>query len=205
MIMTPERTGPKLKQVILTLLFVTSLAGVLLLQAYGPLRASAGGPSDNRETWRVWAGIEIFPSYIAADQSLKGKVGDDGKIHLLIIYRRDKNRALEMADTLNRLEKIKNYPVSAEVLMEKDFTENVYNHVAGAYISERISDLPAFLVKASKSRILLFSPFEEDVEKGVPAGLYITDRITPYLNLTAMKRFNIDLKSFFVRISEIYD
>lgn len=53
-----------------------------------------------------------------------------------------------------------------------------------------------------KHRIIIFSPFQGDVERGASGGILISDRILPYLNLETMHLSDIRIKPFFLRIAE---
>jgi hypothetical protein len=49
--------------------------------------------------------------------------------------------------------------------------------------------------------VLLFSPFEGDVERGVATGFRVTDKVLPMVNTTSLKLSNIQLKAFFLRVA----
>ena len=58
---------------------------------------------------------------------------------------------------------------------------------------------------ASQQGVLLFSPYEGDVELGVNAGFKVTDKVLPLVNMDSLKRSKIQLKAFFLRIAVKYD
>ena len=76
----------------------------------------------------------------------------------------------------------------------------------GAFITEKIdiNSLQQVIVKGHKNQHILFSPFEGDVEKGVMAGLSVESRVRPYVNISALKHSNVEMKPFFIKVSKLY-
>lgn len=159
-----------------------------------------------RDELRVRAGLDLFPSLVTADLDIAGKKGDDGTLTLLLIYTDNRSQAISMSQRLGALKTIRNIPIRVEV--SNDLTMNPYaaNPPAGIFLTqppgEKLHEIIRFAIDKG---IILFSPFQGDVEKGVLGGLHISDRVLPYINKSTMKSAGINIKQFFMRVSVIYE
>ncbi|MBN2418570.1 MAG: hypothetical protein JXL81_04245, partial [Deltaproteobacteria bacterium] len=139
------------------------------------------------------------------DLDIEKKKGEDGFLTILLVYKNNRSKATEMSRVLNSLEKIKDIPIRVEIT--DDLTLNSFKDKppAGIFIAELLDDkLPDVVHYAVNNHIVLFSPFTGDVEKGVLGGIYISDRVLPYINLSSIKSSGIRIKQFFIRVSVKY-
>ncbi len=182
-------------------------AVILAVLALFPLLSPAGAiQAGERERWRVWAGLDLFPSVLAADQDIRQKAGPDGKLLLLLLCQDNCSRAKEMARDLAGIKAIRDIPVDVKTAVLSDLAGYAGNPPAGIFLTRRfpdqLADIQAF---ARRHHRILFSPFAGDVEKGVCAGIAISDRILPQVNLNTLKASQIQLKSFFLRIANAHE
>lgn len=154
---------------------------------------------------RVLIGINLFPSFLASDQNIHSKIGEDNHLHVVIVYQYDVKTANDMADRLNELKKIRNIPIKLNIstVLDIEYSEN--QNIAGIFIAESMIPLVSIIKKSIKNNFIVFSPFEGDVEKGVTGGIYITDKIVPYLNVQTLLLAKIKMKAFFLRVSKKYE
>lgn len=159
----------------------------------------------DRDELRLKAGIDLFPSLLAADLDIAEKKGDDGFLLLLLIYRDNGSETQEIARVLTSLKTIRGIPVRVETT--NDLTMSSYRDQppAGIFITQPLDDkLSGVINYAVNNGIVLFSPFKGDVEKGVLGGIHISDRVLPYINVSSMKSSEIHIKQFFKRVSVSY-
>jgi hypothetical protein len=174
------------------------LAALLLLSA-------AVARAGDREESRAWAGLDLFPSVLAADAEIAEKRGPGGELPLVILYQTDRELAEEMARRLARTGTIRGLPIRVEIARYPAPVNGANPPPAGAFLAEpRIGDLDAVIQFGRENRRLVFSPFAGDVERGVPAGIAVSDRILPLVNAEALESFGLRLKPFFLRITEVY-
>ncbi|MFP4423558.1 MAG: hypothetical protein ACLFRG_23755, partial [Desulfococcaceae bacterium] len=174
------------------------LAALLLLSA-----AFAHG--GDREESRAWAGLDLFPSVLAADAEIADKRGPDGALPLVVLHQTDRELAEEMARRLARTGTIRGIPIRVEIARDPASLHGTGPPPAGMFLAEpRIGDLEAVIQFGRENRRLVFSPFAGDVERGVPAGIAVSDRILPLVNAEALESFGLRLKPFFLRIAEVY-
>ncbi len=164
--------------------------------------SSVAGPRDRE---RILVGLDLFPSLLAADRDIAAKVGPDGKLLLVLVYRDNRENLQSFVDRLRAVGTIRNIPIRIEC---RHVPLQGYERVvpAGFFIIERLSRAEVRQVArfGEEHRVVTFSPFAGDVEEGIMAGIFITDRIQPYVNLATMQRASIRLKPFFLRIAKAY-
>lgn len=154
---------------------------------------------------RIRAGLDLFTSILAADMDIAEKKNSDGKLHLILIYTNRKHKAEEMAEYLGKVGQIRGIPIRIKISDSRSFTQSANYVPAGIFLTQPLNnELNAILKYGQKQHIIVFSPFEGDVERGVLGGIHISDRLLPYLNMPALQSSNIRIKSFFLRVSVRY-
>ncbi len=154
---------------------------------------------------RIRAGLDLFTSLLAADMNLKEKKGADGALHLMLVYTNDKDRAEHLAKQLEKVGSIRGMPIHVTISYDQSLGRFIKQKPAGVFLTQPVSSsLEAILEYGRENHIIVFSPFEGDVERGVAGGIYISDRLLPYLNIKALKSSDLHIKSFFLRVSKCY-
>jgi hypothetical protein len=78
--------------------------------------------------------------------------------------------------------------------------------VGGIFVAEaQPQELRTILDLARSHRVIIFSPYEGDVERGAHGGISVRDRILPYINVHALRLSGIELKVFFLKVAERYE
>jgi hypothetical protein len=176
------------------------LRAVLLLLLFP--QVSAGDELENR---RAWAGLDMFPSLLAADSGIAEKKGQEGNLRLLLVYRDREDLAEEMSIHLERIGVIRDIPVRISIIRIDELKDNLDLAPAGIFLVNRAGNAIEAVIRFGREhQAIVFSPFAGDVERGVSSGMVITDRILPYVNLEAMRLSGIHIKPFFLRIAEKY-
>ncbi len=52
--------------------------------------------------------------------------------------------------------------------------------------------------------MILYSPFEGDVERGVTAGLSIEAKVLPFVNQRTLEASGVELKPFFLKVAKVH-
>jgi hypothetical protein len=125
---------------------------------------------------------------------------------LLLVHRDDVTQVERLATVLRDKGAIRGIPLRVDVVEAQRLADYPGKGVAGVFVAQRMgSDIAAIVDFCRNHRALSFSPFEGDVERGVAAGIAVSDRVLPYLNLAAVDAAGLRIKPFFLRIAERYE
>jgi len=164
------------------------------------------GYATELEKLRIRAGLDLFPSFLAADLDIRNKRGVDGKLLLMLVYTNHKEAAKELARSLMKIDSVRGVPIRVEVVSITNGDRFSGITPAGIFISQPLDDeLQSLMRYAKQRRILLFSPFEEDVARGAMGGIAVSERILPHINVASIHSAGIQLKSFFMQIAKRYE
>ncbi len=77
---------------------------------------------------------------------------------------------------------------------------------AAVFLATRLSsaEIDALVRWSIANHVIVYSPFEGDVERGIPAGLAVEAKVQPFLNLTTLEAAGIELKPFFVQVAKVH-
>ena len=156
---------------------------------------------------RVDAGIDLFPSCVAADLDVADKVGSDGALFLLLVYQEGRAEAERLAEALGKLPMIRGLPVRVGIANVASLDQYGDQPLAGIFVVNHVAEesLAAILEFGRQVGALVVSPHEGDVEEGASGGIRVSDRILPYVNMSALGAGGVRLKPFFLRISDKYE
>ena len=167
--------------------------------------------SDDFSERRVTAGAKIFRALLAADVDIDHKTDDRGELRLCLLYTDNIGSAEKAAATLVGREdpRIRELSVRIEMLpYEKCIVrQKGQEPFAGIFLTQRLNaeQLQALTAFANTRNLVVFSPFEGDVERGVQSGIAVEARVRPYLNTNALRAARVQLKSFFLKVAKIYE
>ncbi len=165
--------------------------------------------SDDFTDRRLTAGAKIFRALLAADVDIVKKTGSDGNLRVCLLYLNDADNAERVAETLRNRDdsRIRKINVITEVLPHGDCVDSQEKRFAGIFLTQTLSNekLKALIDYANEKNMVVFSPIEGDVERGVQGGIAVEARVRPYLNTKALRTADVRLKSFFIRVSKQYE
>ena len=168
---------------------------------------TAYGRSSDKELRLIKAGLDLFSAVLTADLDITGKLGADDRLLLVLVYSGDKQTAQDLSVRLNRIDTIRGIPIQVRLSIATDLKKLDPDVPAGIFLTERLADRSrqSIIHYGVKHKVLVFSPFEDDVRKGVAAGISVTDRILPYINIHTVHSSEIRFKPFFLKIAKQYE
>ncbi len=182
------------------------LAFLLLL--LGLTLAVANASADNYDERRVRHGARLFRALLAADVGLPQKLGADGKLHLLV-YGADAGLAAEIGELIA--------PRDAGLIQQLSVIVERIEKLPAAEATDATAPVGLFLIEVTPddeferlvqwgitNKVIVYSPFEGDVERGAMAGLSIEAKVLPYVNLETLERSGVQLKPFFLKVAKHY-
>lgn len=184
-------------------LFITAALG-----AAAPSAAPAGAYGDGRAE----SGARLFRAMLAADVELEKKVDAEGALTIAVVHAGDVDRAKALGDLVARRdanrasEAIKGLPVRIQVLRVEDLPPAGARPVAAVFIAEPLRrDAVGSLIRFGvERRVIIYSPFEGDVERGVAGGLSIEAQVRPFVNTGALRASQVTLKEFFLKVAKAF-
>ena len=149
---------------------------------------------------RLQIGASILPAIIAANKRLASSEQQTPPVYL--VYLNNNHLAKQLADGLRQSDAVRQRKLEISNLSLSELLERDALQASALFVVEPMGDELEQLVEFSRQqKLLLFSPYKGDVERGVAAGFRVTDKVLPMVNMDALKQSNIFLKAFFLRIA----
>lgn len=185
------------------------LLGLLLgalLAVFG--LASAAVQADSYDDRRVRTGARLLRSLLEADLGLEQRLRDRGQVAIWVVASSDSR----LTDLLALLApagdaapvRLLGRRLHAEVIAQPWVSQQPAP--AAVFLAQRL-DAAAFEQLRDwsiRERVILYSPFEGDVERGATAGLAIEARVQPFVNMGTLEASGIELKPFFLRVAKAH-
>ncbi|MBF0622620.1 MAG: hypothetical protein HQL54_11905 [Magnetococcales bacterium] len=166
---------------------------------------AVSSPIQAWQASRLQAGVDLFPSFLAADTKIHDKIDADGMLSLVVLHRGASTQAQDIAHQLEKVGTIRNIPIRVFITDDPNLSEYKQKPPAGVFLSEkRLNDLDTIIAWGKRSHRTVFSPFEGDVESGLFCGLSVREKVLPLVNQHALDTWGIVLKRFFLRITRRY-
>ena len=177
------------------------LAGLVLATA--PVPASA----DSRTALRSGMALKIFPRVVAVDANVDKKVGDNGRLLLMLVYETDRLAAERFRERLeDDVLQIRDWEVDIRIVASSEVDEEG-RLPAAVLLVEPLPEGSFERVRTFGLRTgrMVFSPFVGDVERGVAAGLHVGVRVSPLFNRRVLEESAIEIDPQILRVSKIHD
>ena len=165
--------------------------------------------ADSADDRRVRAGARLFRSLLTAQLALESKAASDGALHV-IVFGADSALAPEIAALIASSGDagkpgIRDLPVAIERVASIGQLAKIAQP-AGVFLASTQSpaDLSQLIRWSTDSHVVLYSPFEGDVEHGVAAGLAVEAKVQPYLNTSALQAAGVEIKPFYLKVAKTF-
>lgn len=175
--------------------------GFLLLMAFS-MPGLCGTLLWEEEQQRLQIGLKLFPAYLGALEEVPASAGSQGAWHIVIVHRDDPETAVEVRDALEAVPRVQGLPLRVKIVDVVSFGHRFHSAMVNAIFVASV-DFSAHDLRAwsEQHQTLVFSPFSGDVERGAVAGLYVAERILPYINLIQTSRAGLSFSPLFLRIA----
>lgn len=153
---------------------------------------------------RILVGLKLFPAFLAADEDIAAKRAANGRLSLLLLYSDDRETAEQLAGRLAAIDTVRGIPITVEVSPYTDLPDYRKRSVAGIFLTQWVDDgkLASVIRFGVEGQVVVFSPFKGDIKRGVLAGLFVSDRILPYINMQTLRESGLQMKPFFLEIAK---
>jgi len=178
---------------------------LLLLLAFGV--GSLPAIADSQDERRVRTAARLFRALLAADVGIERKADRLGQLDIAI-YSADAPAAERVAALLAPPDaaapvSVRGLPLQLRRIdgLSEDSPPPVALFLATPLAATELDQLVGWSIR---HRVILYSPFEGDVERGALAGLAIGAKVQPYLNQRSLAASGVELKPFFLRVAKVY-
>ena len=179
------------------------VAGLLVLLVLIPV-----GYANESTDRRVQISLPLFPRIVAVDSKFQNKLTGGNKVRLVFVYDRDKAKAKELARTVGKANKnIVNVRVDAVPMpIVEQLSADALTPTA-IFVAEPLgeADFKELVMYSINKRIIVFSPYSGDVERGATVGLVITSRVFPYFNNHTLESSGIEINPILLDMSKRYE
>lgn len=187
------------------------LRGLLLtLSLVCMMLADATVQADGYDDRRARAGARLFRSLLAADIALETKAATDGALHVVVLggdphFAEELTGLIAPADNATS-PRIRNLPLRIDAHSEFPTGEADAPRIVGIFLATPLPapELDRLIRWSISHRVILYSPFEGDVERGATAGISIEAKVQPYLNAATLQASGLELKPFFVKVAKVH-
>lgn len=162
--------------------------------------------SDDMADRRADVGARVFRALLAADLDLPKKTVAGNQILIVFFYANDSRRATELAAAFVGGGDVRGLPVVTEVTNDATFAKYAGRIPAGVFLADAAprGTLQSLVRFGIERHVIVYSPFEGDVESGILGGLSIEAQVRPYLNRATLESSHIALKEFFLKVAKVY-
>ncbi|NEV61947.1 hypothetical protein [Thiorhodococcus minor] len=185
-------------------LFAGVCALLFLLALGAGARAESSGLWQEDEQ-RLQVGLKLFPAFLGALEDLDRYRTQDGSLHVLVLFQGVRGPAMEVADRLAEVDRVRGVPLSLEVVRGDEMNGYAGPRPAAIFVASVEADRGNLGSWSERYGVLVFSPFGGAVEEGAIAGLYVADRILPYVNVRQAARAKVRFKPFFLQVARRYE
>ena len=156
--------------------------------------------ADEVQRRHISVGIKLFPAVLASYEGFEHSPPE--KLMLFILYQQDQAYAHSLANTLRSQAILPDIPQEVRVVTYQQLFAYTRLPPHALFLAESDPEGLEKALRFSKEyAVLSFSPFRGDVEQGILAGMQITDRVLPFINMQSLMALPHSLKPFFLRIA----
>jgi len=154
---------------------------------------------------RLRVGLKIFPAVLGAVESLDSRSAADGTLQVLVVYQGSAADAREAVGGLEAVGEVRGRRLRIKALSADALDQYPVTAVGGIFVTSVAVGGARLRAWSERLQTLVFSPFAGDLEAGAVAGLYVADRVLPYINAPQAQRAGVRFKPFFLKVARTYD
>jgi hypothetical protein len=182
-------------------LFIAAMLALLLL-------LSGSAFADSFEERRALVGLKLFRTLVTADLELISKTNGDNQVPILLVYAANKSKAEEYQQQLQLIfNSVKQYSFKVKVGDLKKIKSTDKEKFAAIFVAEQLNDeeIDPVVSYGIENKVIVFSPYEGDVERGVLGGISVQATVRPVINMQTLKQSKLSIKPFFLKVAKQYE
>lgn len=165
--------------------------------------AGAKVQADSYDDRRVRTAARLLRALLSADEQLEGKQSDSGTLQVWVWSDRPREAApllpLIAPPGDSARAKVRGLKLELKTLSELPGAELAAPPVA-IFLAQPLqqSEFERLLGWCIEQQVILYSPFEGDVERGATAGVSVQAKVQPFVNLGTLRNSRISLRKFYL-------
>ena len=182
------------------------LAVAMLAVAAGLFVSTAlGGALWQEQEQRLRIGAKILPACLGSVEDLSRLRAKDGDLLILMVHADMAGATREVEQLLAGVTSIRGLPVRLETLSADALERRENGPVAAIFVIDPEISAARMQDWGRRLGALVFSPFPGHVEDGAVAGIYVADRILPFVNLRRARAAGLGFKPFFLEVARTHE
>ncbi len=164
--------------------------------------------ADTFDDKRAYVGLKLFRTLVSADVELAKKADAKGELQIYLVYASSDSAALEYQQSLAKtMSSVRDQSVQIKLVSLAQLQARPQDKPAAIFIAQQLNntELQLLVERSIAQQIILFSPFEGDVEKGVLGGLSVEATVQPLINMRTLDASHLQIKSFYLKVAKQYE
>lgn len=163
--------------------------------------------ADSFTDRRIHVGTKLFKTLVSADLEINSKLSREQQINIAIIYSNNRLDAQAIASGLSEnfsnIQGAHTHYEKLTLLELVDYKDNI----SAIFIAEPLDDasISQLVAYGVDQHIVIFSPFEGDVERGVLGGLSVQATVRPLINKDTLEKSQLKIKPFYLKVAKLYE
>ncbi|WP_242513354.1 YfiR family protein [Halochromatium salexigens] len=138
---------------------------------------------------------------LGALEGLQQRQSADGQLLVVVAHQGSNDAVKQVVSTLEEINQVQGMPLDVKVLPLDDLQTYRGPALSGIFIASVEIEPESLRQLSVVHGVLVFSPFAGHVQAGAVAGIHVTDRILPAINLAQARRAGVRFKAFFLRVA----
>ncbi|MCB1954424.1 MAG: hypothetical protein KDG55_02040 [Rhodocyclaceae bacterium] len=156
---------------------------------------------------RAHVGLKLFRTLLTADMGIHERIDRDGQLLIVFAHADDARDASKHASDLAvDFAGIRGHPVRTDVATTEQILGKNGYRPAAIFLSQRLeeSEVRRLVSYGIDHRIVVFSPFEGDVERGILGGISVEATVRPLINMKTLAASGLAIKDFYLKVAKHY-
>ncbi|AUM14270.1 hypothetical protein [Ketobacter alkanivorans] len=156
---------------------------------------------------RADVGLKLFRTFVTADLDIESKAQED-QLLVILTYANDASTAQEHQQKLqSTFTSLNNIPVIVRAANIQQILKQTNPKPAALFISQPLNDDERkTLVNYSITQgVIIFSPYEGDVEQGILAGISVQATVRPLINMHTLQKGKFHIKPFYLKVAKHHE
>ncbi len=184
----------RILQLILLLVLCTPCRGLLM--------------ADTFTEHRTLVGLKLFRTLVAADLNIEDKLNQQGELTVALLYINNNKEASDYRQALDgQFTQVKGHQVQTRLLQLSELNKTETMPLSAIFIAQPLNknELTGVIQFAIQNHLVLFSPYEGDVEQGVLGGLSVQATVRPLINIKTLQQSKLNIKPFYLKVAKHYE